>query len=334
MLYEKQIVGGNSGVNHLLPVKYHWAYEGFKAACKNFWLPGEIAMGEDKLQWETGRLTPDEQHLFKSVFATLTTSDILIQRNLAVAVMERITAPEVEVAIAAQINQEAIHSDTYAHVLENLGLNPEEIYTLYERVPEIKQKFALAKEFTDGMSPDSRLKDYVKGLIFYYGAFEGVWFFNGFSPLFSLQRRNLMARSCEQLQYIARDESKHADFGIRLIREIIKETGVHIPQDAVEHIFKAALAAESEYARYAIPAVLGYNADTHIEHTKYLLDKRAVQLGFNPIWNAKPGITWLDEQIGGVLKEKNFFESRVTEYQVGALEDFETSRIEEVVDWK
>jgi len=333
MLYEKQIVGGKAGTNHLLPIKYDWAYQAFKKGCANFWLPGEIGMGEDKLQWETGKLTAAEQHMYKAVFSTLTTSDILIQRNLACAVMERITAPEVEVALGAQIFQEAVHSDTYSHVLENLGLDPEEIYTLYERVPEIRQKFELAREFTEGMTALSSLRDYVKGLIFYYGAFEGAWFFHGFTPLFSLQRRNLMVRSCEQLQYIARDESKHADFGIRLIRTIMDEAGVYISQETLKEIFWAALEAETTYAKYAMPDILGYSARLHVQHMAYMLDRRAVQLGFDPIWRAEPVFPWLDEQIG-TKKEKNFFEGRVTEYQVGSLGSFETSGLDDVLNWK
>lgn len=317
----KRLIGGSDGRNNLAPIEYPWAWNAYENAGKNFWLPGQIGMADDRLQWETGQLTPAEMHVYKTVFATLTTSDVLIQRNIATAIMQVITAPEVEVALAAQCYQEAVHSHTYKHVLEVLGFHEEEVYTLYERVPEIRRKFEVAAKYTDDIiywrSDEDAVISLLRGLIFFYCCFEGAWFYHGFSPIFSLARRNLMARSSEQLQYIMRDESNHCLFGIDLIKGIMRENGIdpHLYVYELTKPFLDAVAAEQTYIDYVMKdPIVGYSAGIHMQHTEYLLDLRMQQIGLPRAFNAAPTLPWLDEMVM-IKKEKNFFESHVTEYQ-------------------
>lgn len=311
----KRIIGGAVSRNNLAPIKYTWAWDAAQAAIANFWVPGEISMGDDRMQWETGRLTANEKHTFMSVFSTLTTSDILVQRNIALAVMAQVTAPEVEIALAMQVQQEAVHSLAYLHILENLGLDADEVYTLYERVPAIRQKFELADEYTK-LIMDGDIRNLLLGLTFYYACFEGVWFYHGFTPIFAMNRKSppLMKCSGEQLQYIMRDESGHTQFGIALINAISDETGVRLSQEDISTVFKAAYIAEGRYATYAIRPYTGYSVDTHMQHMKFLLDRRARQLQRGAVFGADSAVSWLDE-IAIMKKEKNFFETRVTEYQ-------------------
>ena len=202
---EKRLVDGSELSSHIAPIKYRWAWEAYLIAQRNFWLPTEIGMGEDLLALR--KLSEDERHTFFTTFATLTTADALHQRNLALAVYERITAPEVGMAVIAQMHQETIHSMSYQHIIESLHFEEDEIYLLYQKVPEIRAKFEYSNAITRGLQDrKGTLRDYAKGLFFYYMVFEGIWFMAGFCPIFSLQRRRLMVRTGEQLQYIARDE--------------------------------------------------------------------------------------------------------------------------------
>lgn len=123
-----------------------------------------------------------------------------------------------------------------------------------------------------------------------------------------------MTGTGEQLQYIQRDESNHVAFGIRLIRELCKEERYYMDRGAIERIFREAIQLESDYAHRVMPNVLGYNAGLHVEQTKFLANRRLRQLGLEPIFEAECVLPWLDEQIN-IKKEKNFFETRVTEYQ-------------------
>jgi ribonucleoside-diphosphate reductase beta chain len=320
---DKRLIKG-TGVYHLAPFKYEWAWRDMKNGRDNDWRPEEIPMGSDKACFES-KLNSAEQEMFINIFATLTTSDVVVGRNVAVSTYQHITAPEVCAYLARQIEEERLHSYSYQHILEVLGLDQDEVYSRYERIPEISKKFKIAEFWSEKIhqGPTSAfslrpLEHFILGLMFYYAVFEGIWFYNGFSPIFSLQRRNLMTGTGEQLQYIMRDEAMHVAFGIRLVRELMKEEGVAVPTQAVHSMFEEALNAEFAYADRILPNILGYNSALHKGQAMYLANRRLKQLGYAPLYETAPiTLTWLDEQVN-IKKEKNFFETRVTEYRSAA----------------
>lgn len=313
---EKRLVDGPGLSSHIAPIKYRWAWDAYLISQRNFWLPTEIGMGEDLLALR--KLKPEERHTFFTTFATLTTADALHQRNLALAVYERITAPEVGMAVIAQMHQETIHSMSYQHIIESLHFDEDEIYLLYQKVPEIRAKFEYSNAITRGLQDrKGTLRDYAKGLFFYYMVFEGIWFMAGFCPIFSLQRRRLMVRTGEQLQYIARDESGHVAFGKSLIQTLWEEhPETKLSETEAHRIVEEAMVLEEDYARYAVKPMLGYNFGIHLHHARYLANRRLSELGFTPLYTEAECIPWWEEQVS-FRKEKNFFETRVTEYQVG-----------------
>ena len=315
--HDKRLIGGQDGINNLMPAKYPWAWDMVQKSIANTWFHHETPMGREKFSYEF-ELSDTERQLFLDVFATLTTSDIAILRNLAACVLKQITAPEVELYLATQIAEERVHTITYQHIIEVLALGEDNIYSRYLTIPEIKAKFEFAGKYSDMIAHFHSLEDFVEGLIFYYAIFEGIWFYNGFSPIFSLQRRNLMTGTGTQLQYIMRDEANHVAFGIRLLRGLEEEEGVRLEQDKVHDLFRQALLLEEAYAHRVIPSVLGYNAQMHVKQSRFLANRRLKQLGYAPLFEmAENVLPWLDEQVN-VQKEKNFFETRVTEYQSAA----------------
>lgn len=315
---EKRLVGGSDLTSNIAPIKYQWAWDAYIRSQRNFWLPTEIGMGEDLMALK--RLSPNERHTFFTTFATLTTADALHQRNLALAVYERITAPEVGMAVIAQMHQETIHSMSYQHVIEALNFDEDEIYLLYQKIPQIRAKFEYSNAKTRGLQGQSGdLKDYVRGLFFYYMIFEGVWFMGGFCPIFSMQRRRLMVRTGEQLQYIARDESGHVAFGRALILALWQENPeTRLEESEAYALMREAMELEEAYAEHTIRPMLGYDLELHRRHVKYLANRRLLDLGFSPLYpeTEAESLPWWEEQIG-FRKEKNFFETRVTEYQTG-----------------
>ena len=214
---------------------------------------------------------------------------------------------------------------TYQHCIETIGLDQAEIYNRYRVVPEINGKIQLAnRRLNDALRPDIDLKnrddlhDFVLSYTFFAGIFEGCWFYNGFSPIFALQRRGLMKGTGEQLQYIMRDEVLHCSFGIRVVRQIMQEENVTLDPQAVRQMWDEAEAAEINYSKYLLPTpILGYSAQDHQEQFRFIANRRARQLGLDePFPGAQNALPWLDEQ-SNMRKEKNFFETRVTEYQTG-----------------
>lgn len=321
---DKRIVNGRADINQLAPFKYPWAWEFFLNANRNHWTPLEISMAQDVHDYHH-RLTPAERHVFENVLAYLTTSDILAMRNIGLAVMEKMSAPELQIYQARQVYEEALHTWTYQHCIETLGLDQQEIYNRYRVVPAINAKISLANRRLERiMRSDFDLRDrhnlheFALSYLFFAGIFEGCWFYNGFSPIFALQRRGLMKGAAEQLQYIMRDEVLHCAFGIRVVRTLIAEEGLILDSTKIRRLWDEAEAVEAGYARYLLPEpILGYSAEQHIGQFRFVANRRARQLALpEPFPGAENLLPWLDEQ-ANLRKEKNFFETRVTEYQTG-----------------
>ncbi len=321
---DKRVINGTTDVNQLAPFKYPWAWEYFLNANKNHWTPLDINMAQDVHDFNH-KLTDEEKHVYTNVLAYLTTSDILAMRNIGLAVMEKMTAPELQIYQARQVYEEALHTWTYQHCIETMGLDQSEIYNRYRVVPEINGKIQLANRRLNSvmrsdidLTDKAELENFVLAYMFFGGIFEGCWFYNGFSPIFALQRRGLMKGTAEQLQYIMRDEVMHASFGIRVVKQIILENDVALDPQAIRDMWDESEAAEHAYAHYILKdPIVGYNAEDHIEQFRFIANRRARQLSLEePFPGAKDTLPWLDEQ-ANMRKEKNFFETRVTEYQTG-----------------
>jgi ribonucleoside-diphosphate reductase beta chain len=235
------------------------------------------------------------------------------------------TAPELQIYQARQVYEEALHTWTYQHCIESLGLDQAEVYNRYRVVPQINKKIQITnRRLSSILRPDidltdrDELKNFVMAYTFFAIIFEGTWFYNGFSPIFALQRRGIMKGTAEQFQYIMRDEVMHCSFGIKVVRQIIKEENIKLDQKLLDEMFAESLEAETGYANYLLPEpMIGYSAKNHIDQFKYICNRRARQLGVKePYDDAINALPWLDEQ-ANLRKEKNFFETRVTEYQTG-----------------
>ncbi len=326
---DKRVINGEADINQLAPFKYPWAWEYFLNANKNHWTPLDINMAQDVQDYQHN-LSDTEKHVYENVLGYLTTSDILAMRNIGLAVMEKMTAPELQIYQARQVYEEALHTWTYQHCIETIGLDQGEIYNRYRVVPAIHGKIKLTNRRLDSVlrsdmdlrKPDN-LHEFVMAYIFFAAIFEGCWFYNGFTPIFSLQRRGLMKGTAEQLQYIMRDEVMHASFGIRVVKQIMLENNIRLDPKAIRTMWDESEAAEKAYAHYILKEpILGYTAEDHIEQFRFIANRRARQLGFEePYPGAQNRTPWLDEQ-ANMRKEKNFFETRVTEYQTGGALDW------------
>lgn len=322
---DKRIINGSGDINQLAPFKYPWAWNFWLNANKNHWTPLDINMTKDVSDYHH-KLTMEEKHVYENVLAYLTTSDILAMRNVGLAVMEKMTAPELQIYQARQVYEEALHTWTYQHCIESIGIEQSEIYNRYRVVPQINAKIQMANgRLNSVLRPDIDLTDkdeldnFVHSYLFFAGVFEGCWFYNGFSPIFALQRRGLMTGTAEQLQYIMRDEVLHCAFGIRVVNEIVNEEELTLDKQRLRDMWDESEACEMSYAHYILQEpILGYNAEDHIEQFRFIANRRAKQLKIDePFPGAKNSLSWLDEQ-ANMRKEKNFFETRVTEYQTGA----------------
>ncbi len=324
---DKRVINGETDVNQLAPFKYPWAWTFFINANKNHWSPLDVKMAQDVTDYNS-TLTADEKHVFHNVMSYLTTSGILAMRNIGLAVMEKMTAPELQIYQARQIYEEALHTSAYQHCVESIGLNQGDLYNRYRLIPEIDKKIQMSNRYLDPvMRPDIDLNDtnelekFTMAYLFFSAVFEGNWLYNGFSPIFALQRRGLMKGTAEQLQFIMRDKAMHCSFGIRAVRQIMEENQVTLDPAKVQDMWVEAEAVESSYAHFLYKQpVAGYSADEHMEQHRYIANQRARELGFQePFPGAQCALPWLDNQMN-VTNDADFHnDSHAEEQERGAL---------------
>ena len=326
---DKRIINGKADVNQLVPFKYKWAWDKYLSGCANHWMPQEINMSRDIATWkDPNGLTEDERLIVKRNLGFFVTADSLAANNIVLGTYRHITAPECRQYLLRQAFEEAIHTHAYQYIVESLGLDEGEIFNAYHEVTSIREKDEFLIPFIEILTdPEFKTgtpetdQQLLKGLIVFACIMEGLFFYVGFAQILALGRQNKMMGSAEQYQYILRDESMHCNFGIDLINQI-KMENPHLwtPEfrEEIRVLIQRGVELEYRYAEDTMPrGVLGLNAPMFKEYLRYVANRRAQQIGLDPLYpGASNPFPWMSEMVD-LKKEKNFFETRVIEYQTG-----------------
>ncbi|MGC4192849.1 MAG: ribonucleotide-diphosphate reductase subunit beta [Thermomicrobiales bacterium] len=315
-------------VNQLMPLKYEWAWEHYLNGCANHWMPTEVPMGADIALWRGNTLTPDERLVIMRNLGFFATAESLVANNLTLAIFKYVTNAECRQYLLRQAFEEAIHTHTFHYVVESLGLDEQEVFGMYHDIPAIRAKDEFEMELTaDIVDPDfstatlEGTQKFVENLIGFYVIMEGIFFYAGFAMILSFHRQNKMKGIGEQFQYILRDETIHLNFGIDLINGIIHENPEVWTEEFRERMLakiREAVKLEEQYARDCLPnGVLGLNAELFEQYVRHIADRRLERIGLPRQYMDKNPFPWMSETID-LGKEKNFFESRVTDYQKGS----------------
>src|SRR5256712_11145210 len=326
---DKRVINAQSDVNQLVPFKYKWAWDKYLSACANHWMPQEINMQRDIETWKNPNgLTDDERLIVKRNLGFFVTADSLAANNIVLGTYRHITAPECRQYLLRQAFEEAIHTHAYQYIVESLGLDEGEIFNAYHEIPSIRDKDEFLIPFIDTLTNptfttgtlenDQKL---LKSLIVFACLMEGLFFYVGFTQILALGRQNKMTGAAEQYQYILRDESMHCNFGIDLINQIKLENPQLWTSEfkaEIRALFMKAVELEYRYAEDTMPrGVLGRNASMVKGYLRYIANRRATQIGLEELFpNEENPFPWMSEMID-LKKERNFFETRVIEYQSG-----------------
>lgn len=316
--------------NKILPMTYGWARTHYKTGVANNWVPEEISMQLDIETWKRqgpGGLSDDERRMIMWNLGFFSTAESLTANNIVLAIYRHVTNPECRQYLLRQGYEEAIHTDTFIYCCDTFGLDPDEIYNMYVDIPSIKAKDEFVIEMTKSvLDPNFTTKGtentqkFVSDLIGFYAIMEGIFFYAGFAMMLSLLRHNKMTGIGEQFQFILRDESVHLAFGVDLINTIIDENPEIWTEEFKQSIianFKRAVALEQAYVDDSLPrGILGLNATAVKDYVEFIADRRLERLRLPRQFNKQNPFPWMSEIID-VSKEKNFFETRVTEYKVG-----------------
>jgi ribonucleoside-diphosphate reductase beta chain len=328
---DKRIINCRADLNQLVPFKYAWAWQKYNDACANHWMPNEVNMTADIALWKDPEgLTDAERLIIKRNLGFFATADSLVANNLVLAVYKHITNPECRQYILRQAFEEALHTHSYQHIIESLGLDEAEIFNMYREVPSVSRKAEWALKHTQSLNDpmfhtgtienDQRL---LRDLIAFYCVMEGICFYTGFTQILAMGRRNKMVGTAEQLQYILRDESMHLNFGIDVINQIkIENPALWTEEFQAEAtaLINEGVELESQYAKDMMPTgILGLNYPMLQEYIQFIANRRLAQIGLPEQYpGAENTVPWMSEMMD-LKKEKNFFETTVTEYQAGGV---------------
>lgn len=326
---QRRIINGrDADVMQLYPMRHHFAWEAYKVANANHWLPTEISMQKDVEQWRLPNvLTADERKAFETVLGFFTTADSIAANNVVLAIYKHITSPEVRMYLLRQGYEEAIHTHAYQYIVESLSMDESRIFNMYREIDAIYNKDSLVLNLNEGIfDPNFKTgtlqndQKFLENLIVFSLIMEGIFFYSSFAVMFGFQRQGKLVGSAEQIQYIMRDESMHLNFGINLINTIkIEQPELWTKefQDHIVDLVRKAVVLEYTFAIEVFPrGIFGMNADGFKQYIEHIADRRLETIGLPQQYNVGNPFPWMSEAVD-LNKEKNFFETRVTEYKTG-----------------
>jgi ribonucleoside-diphosphate reductase beta chain len=323
----------------LAPFAYPWAWEMYDDCRANEWTPQEIGVSGDVADWKDPTLPDAQRHLFISIMAQLTTFDIERGDDAAESFLRIIQPAEMKQFLKRLIFEEAGHTESYRYCIENMGIpetGPDNIYDTWKRVPAMRRRIEFSQWISDPLlewshkkieAADYSLDDkraFLRAAFYWFLIFEGLMFWLALlGPVQQLARLGRFRNTAEQFTLIARDEAQHIRFGVSLIREFMNQYPEVFDTDDMIRIIhqdiEEAMLLEEDYIKYCLSEgpVMGYTVPDHMETARYFANMRLRSVGLPELYdNPQHKFPWFAEAME-TRKEKNFFETRVTDYQVG-----------------
>ncbi len=319
---QRQIFGGNpTSIFELNKIKYQWAYNLWKVMLANTWFPEEVNMTADKRDYNGG-LTPMEKLAYDKALSQLIFMDSLQTNNLIDNVNPFITAPEINLILVRQAYEEALHSQSYAVMVESISTNTDEIYEMWRVDMQLKGKndhiAAVYVELAKNPNDENLLK-----AMFANQILEGLYFYAGFAYFYTLARSGKMLGSAQMIRFIQRDEVTHLLVFQNMINSLKKERPeLFTPSllDEVVAMFEKAVEVESSWGEYITQGqILGLTGDIIRQYIQYLADDRLTKVGMKKLYNVDHPIKWVDQFASFNDQKTNFFEGNVTNYAKGSI---------------
>jgi ribonucleoside-diphosphate reductase beta chain len=325
-LQGKRVINGvRSAELNVLPLKYHEAYRIYKQMKANHWEPDVIDMTKDCTLWNSNKLTAKERWIIEMGVGYFSAAEGIVGDSVLHVIEDNLTAAELKHASLRQIAEESIHMDSLLHIISSLNIDLDEVTAKFQDIPSIQKKNA----FITRQMPELKMgldltitankQKFAKAIFGITQVMEGTQFYALFAMILSLQRQNKMTGIGQMFQYTLRDESNHIALGRYILEELIRENPdlwtEEFRNELVEFM-REGVALEREFVLDCLPEdSVGLTQKDFLEYVDYNADRRLAGLNLPTLSNVKTNpFLWLDEVIF-LKKEKNFFETRVTEYQ-------------------
>jgi len=322
---KKVINGHRSAELNVLPLKYHEAYRIYKQMKANHWEPDVIDMSKDTLQWNTNALSPKERWVIEMGIGYFSAAEGIVGDSVLHVIEDNLTAAELKHASLRHIAEESIHMDSLLHIIGSLNIDLDEVTAKFQDIPSIQKKNAFITKHMPELKMGIDLTQtvnkqaFAKALFAITQVMEGTQFYALFAMVLSLHRQNKMTGIGQMFQYTLRDESNHIALGRYILTELINENPdiwtTEFRQELCEFM-REGVELEKEFVCDCLPEdIVGMRQQEFLDYVEYNADRRLQGLGLPTLYKVRSNpFLWLDEVIF-LKKEKNFFETRVTEYQ-------------------
>jgi ribonucleoside-diphosphate reductase beta chain len=311
----------------LRPMRYPRFYEMYRGAIKNTWTVEEIDFQIDLGHLRT-RMTPAERHLIERLVAFFATGDSIVSNNLVISLYRHINAPEARMYLSRQLYEEALHVQFYLTLLDNYVSDPErraQAFAAIENIPSIRRKAQFCQRWMDEVAYLPRINDvndkrrFLLNLTCFAACIEGLFFFGAFAYVYFLRSRGLLPGLAAGTAWVFRDESAHMAFAFEVIKTVRdEEPGLFDAEWAsqVTQMIEEAVECESEFAEDVLAGgVVGMTRAEMRQYLEYVADQRLTMLGLPLRYNTRNPFSFMELQ--DVQELTNFFERRVSAYQVG-----------------
>ena len=318
---DRRIFGGNpTGIFELNNIKYQWAYNLWEMMLNNTWFPKEVDMTRDANDYKI--LTDAEKTAYDKALSQLIFMDSLQTNNLIDNVNPYVTAPEINLILVRQSFEEALHSQSYAVMVDSISQNSEEIYELWRRDMMLKSKNDAIAAVYQQLSEDPSEHNFVLAC-FANQILEGIYFYSGFTYLYTLARSGKMLGSAQMIRFIQRDEVTHLVLFQNIINTLKRERPDLFTAELKQKVydmFEQAVELETAWGQYITQGqILGLTNDIVAQYIQYLADERLSAVGFDTVYNVSHPIKWVDDFAKFNDQKTNFFEGTVTNYSKGSL---------------
>jgi ribonucleoside-diphosphate reductase beta chain len=322
----KRVINGlRSAELNVLPLKYHEAYRIYKQMKANHWEPDVIDMTKDCSLWNSNKLSARERWIIEMGVGYFSAAEGIVGDSVLHVIEDNLTAAELKHASLRQIAEESIHMDSLLHIISSLNIDLDEVTAKFQDIPSIAKKNAyIMRQMPElkmgiDLTITANKQKFAKALFGITQVMEGTQFYALFAMILSLQRQNKMTGIGQMFQYTLRDESNHIALGRYILEQLINENPdiwTEAFQAELVEFMREGVELEKEFVMDCLPEdSVGLTQKDFLEYVDYNADRRLASLGLPVLSTVKSNpFLWLDEVIF-LKKEKNFFETRVTEYQ-------------------
>lgn len=315
----------------LRPMRYPVFFEMYKAAIKNSWTVEEVDFSTDLTDLDR-RVTPAERHLIQRLVAFFATGDSIVGNNLVLNLYQHINSPEARMYLSRQLYEEAVHVQFYLTLLDNYlpdMAQREQAFAAIDNIPSIKDKADFCFRWIDSIEGLDRLetrehrRQFLLNLICFAACIEGLFFFGAFAYVYFLRSKGLLHGLATGTNWVFRDESAHIAFAFNVIATARREDpdlfDAGMEADVIAMI-REAVDCEAAFAQDVLSlGVAGMSPQNLRKYLEYVADRRLESLGIEPVFGSRNPFAFMELQ--DVQELANFFERRVSAYQVGVTGD-------------